>query len=442
MAGKYLVGGVGGLVSYVAGNYYLDGSKPLHVQTDLQPRMEMAGVNILPVVAATFKALPESTRLKMMAKMNAPPATPPSDWFDNFGTDPYKVTEVVKGKVWTVQYTTDMFFYFDPNAKVGQKMLGMDFEDEKTAWGVMQSAERSGRQASAQARDDLEKNSELMRLIAEKGKTPETVGAAGPNPINMIVVKLNNGDIMLYCPTRVREETGFSEWLEGMGPVKWVVLGSSAHTLFIPSVYERYPSATYISSGDAWMKLNNVPNIKAVPDFDYTNRTQLDSLNSLLKDEGVQFHFIEGDTGTLALIPIAHRTALEVDIIYSLPDGGLFDYPKAKLEAGGESLAGLRLFKYALASAPTSPNDALPPYRFWMMDPASPMVPMLMTGPKKDGSSCTDMANSLRKVIEADFDQALGVHFKQMTGDEFRRSISLNWSWLDGKPLFEEKHQK
>ena len=27
MAGKYMVGGVGGLVSYVAGNYYLDGSK-------------------------------------------------------------------------------------------------------------------------------------------------------------------------------------------------------------------------------------------------------------------------------------------------------------------------------------------------------------------------------------------------------------------------------
>ena len=36
----------------------LDGSKPLHVQPELQPRMEVAGVNILPAVAAFFKVCP------------------------------------------------------------------------------------------------------------------------------------------------------------------------------------------------------------------------------------------------------------------------------------------------------------------------------------------------------------------------------------------------
>lgn len=437
MAGKYVGGAVGGLVAYVAGNHYLDGAKALHVQPELQPKMMVAGFNILPLVGATFKSLPESTKMKLLASANAPPATPPSDWFDNFGTNPYKVTEVVKGKVWTVQYTTEAFFYFDPNAKMGFELLGMNYENEKSASRVMRSAEMLGSQALA--RGDLKKNADLRQLIAEKGKTAETVAAAGPNPINMVVVKLNNGDIMLYSPTRVREETGFAEWLEGLGPVKWVVLGSSAHTLFIPSVYERYPNANYISSGVAWSKLNKFPSIKTAPDFDYTQRSQLDSLNHLLKDEGVQFHFIEGDACTLALIPIAHRTALEVDIIYSRPGGGLFDKTKADLEAGGEELFGSRLFKYGLASAPTSPNDALPPYRFWFMDPANPIVPTLMSAPKKDGSSCTDMANSLRRVIEADFDQALGVHFTQMTGEEFRRSIDHNWGWLDGKPLYQEK---
>ena len=36
----------------------LDGSKPLHVQPELQPRMEVVGVNILPAVAAFFKVCP------------------------------------------------------------------------------------------------------------------------------------------------------------------------------------------------------------------------------------------------------------------------------------------------------------------------------------------------------------------------------------------------
>ena len=35
-------------------------------------------------------------------------------------------------------------------------------------------------------------------------KTSETIKAVGPFLLNMVVVKLENGDIMLYSPVRVR----------------------------------------------------------------------------------------------------------------------------------------------------------------------------------------------------------------------------------------------
>jgi len=443
MAGKYLLGATGSLVSYIAGNHLLDGSKPLHVQPELQPRMEVAGVNILPAVAAFFKALPETTRYNLIAKMNQPKEDSVTDWFDHFGENPYKISEVVPEKVWSVEYSTEVFFNFDPQADVGLKMLGMDWSDEKTCARMMQAAEKDGRQASAQALKDIEKAMQVRSLIKEKGKTPETVKASGRNPMNMVVVRLNNGDVMLYCPTKVRGDGEFIKWLEGLGPVKWVVVGSSAHTLFIPKVFERYPSATYISSKDAWSKIKDLPIVKKEkPDFDYTNAQDLNRLNNLLKEEGVEFYFVDGDACTLALMAVAHKTALEVDIIYSRSDGGFLNYNKKDMmDPDDPNLYGLRLFKWGLASAPTSPNDALPPYRFWFMDPTNAMGALNMSRPKKDGSSCQDMAKSLRKVLAADFDRAAGVHFGQMSGEDFRRSIDANWNWLDGQSLIKEENK-
>jgi len=267
----------------------------------------------------------------------------------------------------------------------------------------------------------------------------ETVRAAEPFINRMIVVKMNNGDVMLYSPVRVREENGFAEWLESIGPVKWLVLGSSAHTLEIPSVLDRYPEATCIGSRDAWMKIKHVPGVtKTSPDFDYTNSEDLERLNNLLAEEGVKFHFINGDCATSALVVIAHKTALEVDLIYSRCDGGILNCTKDEL-LSKEDKHQERLFKLALASSPTSPNNALPPYRFWMMDPSNDLSSLLLTKPKKDGSSCQDMANSLRSVLKEDFTQAAGVHYNKMDRDTFTKSMDLNWRWLDGKSLLEDK---
>jgi hypothetical protein len=50
---------------------------------------------------------------------------------------------------------------------------------------------------------DLEQLREFDALFAEKGYCEETVRAARPNCLNMIVVKLNSGGLLLYCPVQV-----------------------------------------------------------------------------------------------------------------------------------------------------------------------------------------------------------------------------------------------
>lgn len=91
------------------------------------------------------------------------------------------------------------------------------------------------------------------------------------------------------------------------------------------------------------------------------------------------------------------------------------------------------------------------------MDPAA-MWMFSLSPPAPDGSSCTNMATSLRKALAQPFSKlrskqilwrylnrnswhkrmmfrAVGVHFRPMSADEFRRGIDCNWRWLDGESL-------
>ena len=84
---------------------------------------------------------------------------------------------------------------------------------------------------------------------------------AGDAPLvteNMVVVKLENGGLLLYCPVGVQQVrkkprkrrsslikshniqgSEFSNWLKTQGEVAWIVLGSSEHTLQLPDVLAR-----------------------------------------------------------------------------------------------------------------------------------------------------------------------------------------------------------
>ena len=56
------------------------------------------------------------------------------------------------------------------------------------------------------------------------------------NSLNMFVARLGPSSLLLYCPVRVREEHGFKAWLDSLGTVDWVVVGSSYHTLYLPAL--------------------------------------------------------------------------------------------------------------------------------------------------------------------------------------------------------------
>ena len=92
----------------------------------------------------------------------------------------------------------------------------------------------------------------------------------------------------------------------------------------------------------------------------------------------------------------------------------------------------LRIFQFGLIA--NSPNGLLPNYRFWFMNPNA-LGLMMITPPKSDGSSCKEMAQSLRKIMSLKFDRVLPVHAPVMGAETFRKSIDLSWNWLDGSSL-------
>ena len=68
------------------------------------------------------------------------------------------------------------------------------------------------------------------------------------------------------------------------------------------------------------------------------------------------------------------------------------------------------------------------------MDPTG-NGPLMSSPPASDGSSSLKMAQSLRRAMREDFDTAVGVHFKPISGDTYRKSIDATWRWLDKKSL-------
>ena len=83
---------------------------------------------------------------------------------------------------------------------------------------------------------------------------------------------------------------------------------------------------------------------------------------------------------------------------------------------------------------PNSPNGCLAIYRFWMMDPCS-FGGMGYDQPARDGSSCKQMASSLRKMLRLDFEKVWDVHSQDMSAETFRKDIDASWNWLDGGSL-------
>ena len=310
------------------------------------------------------------------------------------------------------------------------KVTGLDLDDEKTAAKIMRGAESYGRQASAVAHEDIAAAKRILESESLSEEDREMTFATE----NMIVVRLRSGGLILYAPVRIHEELG--EFLNDKGPVEWIVAPSSEHNLQLPAVIEKYPNARIVATKINEKKLqylNALP--RGTIDYDYTKKEDLEKLNEVMKVDGVEMSFIDGDCCTNALFLVAHRVVMECDILYTHDDGeGFLMLDQEEFRKFHSKDTFWRIFKYRLMSKPNCPHGFLPPYRYWSMDPQG-LWPMVPNAPLADGSSSKIMAESLRKALEMDFDTATGVHFKKMDGAKFRRSIDANWNWLDGKSL-------
>ena len=183
----------------------------------------------------------------------------------------------------------------------------------------------------------------------------------------MVVVKLNTGGILLYSPVRIQEDSELWKWLEQQGKVEWVVVGSSEHTLQLPDVLAKFPSAKIVASTTAGRKLAWVGALpKDRLDFDYTKPPMLTEANKLLKEEGVQLEYVQGDCVTHSLFLLAHGVLCEADLLYTHQvflsldrighnnldqDGeGFLTLPREKFRELRPEDSSLRLFKFGLLS--------------------------------------------------------------------------------------------
>ena len=360
---------------------------------------------------------------------------PVLDLYDCKGISPYKVEEIVKGSIWQVSYKMETFMMTRADDKQAMAILGNVPTLDEYQQKVELAAKEFGGEAPKVLEYDLQK---AIKNYEKKSWTKDEIFDIPPFEVNMIVLKLNSGGLLLYAPVRVHKEVPelLSSWLETLGPVKWIVVASSAHTLCIPDVVKSFPKAKII--GSKWSE-DKLKHCKAVGKFDYlaTNDEDLNKVNEELKEEGIELFHVKGDIATNAIIGIVDKKVLlECDIVYGHNDGqGCLNLTKSELLKWHPKDYLSRLFKFRLLAKPNSPNGYLPNYRFWIMDPMS-LGAMCYDQPKADGSDRKLMAESLRHVLKQPFTMAAGVHFQTMTREDFIGSVDKAWNWLDdGKSL-------
>lgn len=409
--------------------------KPFHIQVEQPEHITVAGINIVPVIRKVMSILPDSTRKNFVSKSQASYYKDLRDRYDFTGESPYIVTELKSGKLWQVAYDMELDFLTDDKLyKEMTKLTGIDVTDEKFESKILAGAEIHGEVFKEAALRDAK----TLENWVKKRKSPtiEDLKELPPFRLNMIVVKLDSGSLLLYAPVAIRPEVDFGEWLDALGKVEWVVVPSAAHTLNMKATVERYPSAKIIGPEAAEAKVKLVTKLPR-ENFDFlsTNADELKRVNAMLSGEGCEIYNVDGDTIHAVLVR-CHNTILDNDLVYGHHDGeGFLSMNAQEFRQCKPENWYARIWKFCLINKPYSPNGFLPSYRFWLMDPNS-LGAMTYEPPASDGSSCGIMANSLRKILNLEFESAV-VRGGKMSREDFRKSVDSCWNWLDGKRLIE-----
>ena len=206
---------------------------------DIEPmKMKVGPFNILPAMVGVFKMLPTSWAQKAYVKQNAPDPDPskfPRDLHDLAGENPYTTVEVVPGKLWEVTYLTENKAMSDKKTMEEMKMLGIDPTSEVFKAKALAGAASHGPEAVELCKKDLVT---ALEWLNKTSLTPEEERLVFSDKKRMHVVKLPSGMLLLYNAIRIREEHGFKAWLDGLGQVGWVVIGSCYHTSFLPHMFK------------------------------------------------------------------------------------------------------------------------------------------------------------------------------------------------------------
>lgn len=308
-------------------------------------------------------------------------------------------------------------------------------------------------EAISNAPDHLKKTLESDIVAAEKYEAmseKEKAELGGDSKHSMFIAKINiDGDdsaLLIYNPVRLH--TQMMDWINTLGEVKFIVSGSSSHTNFLPLAAIQFPNAKIICASAADAKCQSVGMRPAdflydvvqddVPERCSGRGTYEDAVEALQGQ--VRLFHIRGDVCTQALLVLVHKHLLEVDLLYVPSDEKM----KEKEFDTGASLehSNHRIFHFSLITKKAYPIGYLiPKYRCLMLDPTNLLSSKLMIdAPKEDGSSCNDMAESLRSALKevsqaGVCDQVLSVHSLEMSLECFCQRMNETWGWLDGESL-------
>ena len=168
---------------------------------------------------------------------NAPnPKKTIKDLYDLNGTTPYKTKEIVPGKLWEITYMFENSARFDEEKKNQLKAMGWDYSSETFKRKILEGAASHGEKVIEAAKKDIQ----IALEWAEKKTFSNEEMLEGYNrKLKTFVVKLNNGNLLLYAPVQIRDEVGFGTWIESHGKVEWIVVASCYHTLHLQNVLQR-----------------------------------------------------------------------------------------------------------------------------------------------------------------------------------------------------------
>ena len=377
------------------------------------------------------KILPKSTLYNLSVKMSAPKSRP-LDVYETLGEDHCEIVEVEKDRVWFATHVRG-----GENPK-GFKGIGLNPAQENYE-KIMEAAKLLGDKTMEQAEKDWSSLKDYVAIDPKDGTKGEYCKAYRQDSI-MVVVKLPNGELMLYNPIPIHDGTKLGEWMKTMGEVKFIVIGSCYHTLFLPETLRKYPEAICIGtklSEDKLKAANALPKMSL--DYNFLDEDDLKAANEALSTTDIKFKLVKGDIMTHSIFLQAYQTGITVDLFYGHHSICSCDFCHSKGIFNGKdtdpAYFGTRLFDLRLVKKPNSPFGYLPGYRFSGMDPTSALSKMACPRPAHDGSSCKEMANSLREILRLDYTNVISIHWGFMSGEDFRLSINESWKWLDESSL-------